>query len=298
MVAISRKKPGARAEVVFDIVVSVLCVLFCITVIVPFLYILALSFNNGTDALKGGIGLVPREFTLENYAIIFQEENLLKAVGVSVARTVIGTVSSGILTAFVAYCFTKKNLVGLNFYLALFLLPMYLVPGLIPTFLTYNALGLTNSFWVYIIPNLVWGYNIIITRTFFQGLPPALEESAVIDGANEYVVFFKVILPLSMPVIATVGLFNAVWQWNSWFDTVMYIRGDEWTTLSSMLAKMLTEQQSNFVGSMRTAKRATALTPQVLKAAMTVVTMVPIMVVFPFLQKYFVKGVMVGAVKG
>lgn len=292
------KKPGTKGELVFDIAVIVLSILFCITVIVPFLYILALSLNDGTDALKGGIGLLPRKFTLENYGIIFQEENLLHAVGISVLRTVVGTVLSGIFTAFVAYCFTKKNLVGLNLYLALFLLPMYLVPGLIPTYLTYNALGLTNSFWVYIIPNLVWGYNIIITRTFFQGLPPALEESAVIDGANEYLVFFRIILPLSMPVIATVGLFNAVWQWNSWFDTVMYIRGDAWETLSSMLARMLTEQQSNFVGTMRTAKRATGLTPQVLKSAMTVVTMVPILVVFPFLQKYFVKGVMVGAVKG
>lgn len=288
----------SKEEKIFDVVIAVIMILFCMTVLVPFLYVIALSFNNGTDALKGGIGLWPREFTLENYKIIFQEQSLIRSTVISVLRTVVGTVCSGILTAFVAYCFTKKDLVGLNFYLALFLLPMYLVPGLIPTFLTYNKIGLTNSFWVYIIPNLVWGYNIIITRTFFQGLPEALEESALIDGANEFEVFFKVILPLSMPVIATVGLFNAVWQWNSWFDTVMYIRGDEWNTLSSMLAKMLTEQQSNFVGNMNMTKRAIALTPQVLKAAMTVVTITPILAVFPFLQKYFVKGVMVGAVKG
>ena len=298
MVMVEKRSIRSKGEVVFDVVIFVLMVIFCLSVLIPFLYILALSFNDGTDALKGGIGLLPRKFTLENYKIIFEEESLFNATMVSVARTVLGTVLSGIITAFVAYCFTKKDLVGLNFYLVLFLMPMYLVPGLIPTFLTYNSIGLTNSFWVYIVPNLVWGYNIIITRTFFQGLPPALEESAVIDGANEYVVFFKIIFPLSMPVIATVGLFNAVWQWNSWFDTVMYIRGDEWRTLSSMLAKMLTEQQSNFVGTMKAAQRATSLTPQVLKAAMTVVTIVPILAVFPFLQKYFVKGVMVGAVKG
>lgn len=288
----------SKGEKFFDFSLMIVAILFCLTIIIPFLHIIALSFNKGNDALRGGIGIFPRVFTLENYKIIFEESSLLRAASTSVMRTVVGTVTSLLLTALVAYCFTKNDLIGLNFYLIIFLIPMYIGAGLIPNYLTLKMINLTNSFWVYIVPNLVWAYNIIIIRTFFQGLPAALEESAVIDGATEYTVFFRIILPLSMPVLATVGLFNAVWQWNSWFDTVMYIRGNNFSTLSSLLAKMLMEQQSSFIGDMKLAKRAVALTPEVLKAAMTIVTILPIMVVYPFLQKYFVKGVMIGAVKG
>lgn len=294
MVKALKKK---RKLTVFDIVLDMASIVFVLIILLPFVHLAALSLNDGLDALKGGIGLLPRKFTLENYKIIFQEQSLARASLVTVSRTLVGTALPLLCTSLVAFCLTRKDLVGRKFYLVLFLLPMYIGAGLIPTFLTYKALRLTNSFAVYIVPNLVWGYNIIILRSFFETLPASLEESAVLDGATEYQIFFRICIPLSMPVVVTIGLFNAVWQWNSWFDTVMYIRGNEWDTLSSLLAHMLMEQQTNFINDMKMAKRAVSLTPEVLKAAMTIVTALPIVFVYPFLQKYFVKGIMVGAVK-
>lgn len=214
MVAEKRKKKQS-SDRILDAFLFLFSFVFVLIIILPFLHLLALSFNDGMDALKGGIGLLPRKFTLENYKIILKEQSLVRATLVSVGRTVVGTFSSLVLTGLVAYCFTRKDLVGRSFYLIVFLLPMYIGAGLIPTFLTYKALGLTNSFAVYIVPNFVWAYNIIIIRTFFDGIPKELEESAILDGANEYQIFLRIYVPLSMPVIVTIGLFNAVWQWNS-----------------------------------------------------------------------------------
>jgi ABC-type glycerol-3-phosphate transport system permease component len=182
--------------------------------------------------------------------------------------------------------------------MTLLILPMYISAGMIPTYLVYRLFGLTNTFWVYIVPNLVWAYFVLIMRTFFEGLPPSLEESAVVDGANDLVVFFRIILPLSMPVIATVALFNAVWHWNTWFDTILLTRKKELETLMSLLAKMLLEQQTNLISDLRNQRRVRYMTPTVLRAAMTIITTLPIVMVYPFLQRYFVRGVLIGAVKG
>lgn len=286
------------AEKLFIVALYLFMILFSICVLYPFLYLLALSFNQGVDALRGGITIWPRKFTLENYKIIFEDAMLYRATFVSVARTVVGTLTALLFTSLVAYCLTKEKLVGYHFYLTLFLLPMYVSAGIIPTYLLYKGIGLTDSFWVYIIPNLVWAYNLIIMRTFFNAIPPSLVEASMIDGASELRIFFRVILPLSTPVIATIALYNAVWNWNSWLDTVLYTRSADLNTLMSLLSKMLMEQQSNQIATMKSSNRVQYLTPQVLKAAMTMVTTIPIIMVYPFLQKYFVKGVMVGAVKG
>lgn len=293
-----KKKINGAADRLFDAFLYVAMAVFSVVVLYPFVYMLALSLNQGMDALKGGITVWPRAFTWENYAIIFQNSELAHAIFISVARTVIGTVLAVLLTGLVAYCFTKKNLIGYRFYMLLYILPMYIGAGLIPTYLTYRLFGLTDNFLVYIVPNLVWAYNILIMRTFFETIPNELNESAFLDGANEYTVFFRVIFPLSMPVVATIALFNAVWHWNYWFDTVMYTRSDNLNTLMSILSRMLLEQESNVVATLRVQRRARFLTPEVLKAAMTMVTTIPIILVYPFLQRYFVKGVMIGAVKG
>ncbi len=281
---------------IFDSVLYIGMLLFCATVLYPFIHLLAVSFNQGTDAIKGGIGIWPRAFTWENYAIIFRDSKLVHASFITVLRTAIGTFTEVLLTAGVAYCFTKK-LVGYKFYMALYLLPMYIGAGLIPTYMVFRELGFLDSFLVYILPNLAFGYNIIIMRTNFKTIPPALEESAEIDGANEYKIFFDIILPLSMPVIATIALFTAVFQWNSWFDTIMYTRAENLETLSSLLARMLMEQQSNYVGTLMMNKRASYMTPEVLRAAMTMVTTIPILLIYPFVQRYLIQGIMVGSVK-
>ena len=295
---ISRMKKTTNSDIAFNILLYTAMILFSITVLYPFIYLTALSFNQGIDALRGGITLWPRKFTLENYKIIFQDPRLAHAVFISVLRTVIGTVTAVVFTGLVSYCLTKRNLIGYRFHITLYILPMYITAGIIPTYLTYRLFGLTNNFLVYIIPNFIWGFNLLIMRTFFDDLPHALEESALLDGAGFYTVFFKIIFPLSMPVIATISLFNAVWQWNYWLDTVIFTRSKNLDTLMSILSRMLMEQQSSDIANMRNSRRVKYLTPEVLKAAMTMVTTIPIILVYPFLQKYFVKGVMIGAVKG
>lgn len=288
--------PGER---IFDVFLVVSFVLFSITVLYPFLFLLALSFNEGSDALKGGITIWPRKFTWENYKIIFDNAQLLHALLNSVLRTGIGASCSVFFGGLCAYFFTKRNIVGYKFYITLLVLPMYFSAGMIPTFLVYRALGLTNNFLVYIIPNLVWAYNILIMRTFFLGLPSSLEESAMVDGAREYTIYFKIIFPLSTPVFATIFLFDAVWQWNSWFDTLIYAgTNDNLSTLMSLLAKMIMSMKANEIVGLKASKGAKAITSETLRAAMTIATTLPIVLVYPFLQKYFVKGILVGAVKG
>ena len=280
----------------FDILLYTGLALICVSIIYPFLHLLALSFNQGMDAIRGGIGIWPRAFTTENYTLIFADQSLLTAAGMTVLRTVVGTVTEVLFTAGVAYCFTKK-LAGYKLYMALYLLPMYWTAGVVPTYLVYRQLGILDNFLIYILPNLAFGYNIIIMRTNFKAIPAALEESAEIDGASTLRIFFQIILPLSIPVLATIGLFVAVFQWNSWFDTMIYTQSKNLETLSSLLAKMLMEQQSSYVGSAIVGKRANHLTPEVLRAAMTMVTTVPILLIYPFVQRFLVTGLVVGSVK-
>ena len=284
------------ANFVFNAFLAVFMTFLCVSIIYPFLHVIALSFNEGLDAIRGGITVWPRVFTIENYAIIFSDQAIASAAFMTVLRTSVGMAVEVLLTAGVAYSLTKK-LVGYKFYLALYLLPMYWTAGVVPTFLTYRALGITDSFLVYILPNLAYGYNIIIMRTNFKSIPSAIEESAEIDGASWLRIFLQIILPLSVPVLATVGLFAAVFQWNSWFDTLIYTQSPALETLSSLLARMLMEQQSSYVGTAIMNKRATALTPEVLRAAMTIITILPILFVYPFVQRFLLSGVMVGSVK-
>jgi putative aldouronate transport system permease protein len=293
------EKHRSAGDKAFDTLLVFAFVTFSLTVLYPFVYLVALSFNEGSDALRGGITVWPRKFTLENYRIMFQNEQLLHALMISVLRTVFGGGCSIFFAGIVAYIFTKRDTVGYKFYVTLLVLPMYFSAGMIPTYLVYRGLGLTNSFLVYIVPNLVWAYDILIMRTFFLGLPPSLEESAFIDGANEYTILFKIIFPLSTPVFATIFLFDAVWQWNSWFDTLLYAGSREnLNTLMSLLAKMIMQMKASEVVGIKVSKGAKAITSDTLRAAMTIITTLPIVLVYPFLQKYFVKGILVGAVKG
>jgi putative aldouronate transport system permease protein len=293
-----RLRGRSIGEILFKSFLALFFVLFCVTVVYPFVYLLALSFNEGTDAMRGGITVWPRAFTVENYRIIFVNPQLLRGLRNSVLRTALGAGLALLSSGFLGYAFTKRKIVGYRFYVTLLVVPMYFSAGIIPTFLVYRSLGLINNFLVYIVPNLVWAYNIIIIRTFIAELPAALEESAFMDGAHEYTIFFKIIVPLSMPVFATIFLFDAVWHWNSWFDTILYAPKEGLETLMSILARMLLEMRAREIVGLKATKRAMNITSDTLRAAMTIVTTLPIIMVYPFLQKYFVKGVLIGAVKG
>ncbi len=269
----------------------------------PFWNSLVISFNSGRDTVTGGITFWPRELTLENYQIVFQDQRLMNAFFISVLRTVIGTFASIMLTAMAAYGMSKRELMGRKFITIFFILTMFFSGGLIPTFLVVRSLGLMDSFWVMIIPGLISVWNMIIFRTFFQQLPKGLEDSAKIDGCGYWGTFFRIILPLSGPVIATLSLFTAVGHWNDWFMPSIYITSDHLIPLQTFLQRVLNSNtvssQMSQIDSGSAARLAemTGVTGKSLSMAIMMVATLPIVMVYPFVQKYFVKGVLIGSLK-
>jgi putative aldouronate transport system permease protein len=269
----------------------------------PFWNALVVSFNLGIDTSKGGVTFWPRVWTLENYDIVFNDKRLINGFFVSVARTVVGTVTAILMTALLAYGMSKKDLIGRNYYMLFFVFTMYFGGGLIPTFLLIRSLGLMNTFWVFIIPALISVWNMIIFRTFFKSLPAGLEESAQIDGCTNWGIFFRIVLPLSGPVIATLALFTAVSHWNDWFMPSIYITNEHLVPIQTMLrqilnANIVTEMSNNIdtASAARIEGLRTITTKSLTMATMMVATL-PIILVYPFVQKYFVKGVLIGSLK-
>ncbi|WII35810.1 carbohydrate ABC transporter permease [Paenibacillus thiaminolyticus] len=269
----------------------------------PFWNSLVISFNEGLDTAKGGITFWPRAFTLENYRIVFEDSRLMNGFVIAALRTVIGTLSAILATSIFAYGMSKRELMGRNYYMIMCIITMYFGGGLIPTYMLIRSLGLFNSFWVFIIPALISVWNMIIFRTFFQGLPAGLEESAKIDGCGNWGTFFRIVLPLSGPVVATLSLFTAVAHWNEWFVASIYITNEDLLPIQTVLRQILfsniaSEQMANVdmsaIAHMNAAKK---ITSKALTMATIMVATVPIVCVYPFLQKYFVKGVLIGSLK-
>ncbi|MCC8026554.1 MAG: carbohydrate ABC transporter permease [Clostridium sp.] len=287
---------------IFDVVNSGVMVLMMAVMLFPFWYCVAGSLNDGTDYLKGGVYLWPRIFTGANYQAVFKDATIFRSFMVSVAKTLLGSLSSLFVTALAAYAMCRPQLKGRKFYAAFMTLTMYFSGGLIPYFLVIKGLYLYDNFLVYIIPGLFSVWNMIIIRSFFSDLPDSLIESAKMDGAGEYRIFFQIVLPLSKPVLATVLLFSLVGHWNSYFDSMMYTSSMELQTIQLFLKKMITDPgtASGLAASaaMAIPESAKKVTPQTIKLAAMIVTSAPIICVYPFLQKYFVKGMTMGAVKG
>src|SRR5690625_2361721 len=285
----------------FDICLSLGMIFVIVITLYPFLNILAISLNNAIDTAKGGIHILPRDFTFANYVEIFSSnDRLLQAFIMSVTRTVVGTVTGIIASTMLAYTLSRKDFVFNKPVALLLVLTMFVSGGLIPDYMLIRHLGLINQFSVYILPMLISAFNVIVIRSFMDNLPVALEESAKIDGANDFTIFARIIVPLSLPVIATISLFLAVGQWNSWFDTYLYARSNEnLTTLQYELMKILDNANSSGSGmDSQSAKYiARQTSPQSIKMAITIIATVPILMVYPFLQKYFVTGLTLGAVK-
>lgn len=294
-----------REDVIFDSLNYTFMTLLCIVMLYPFVNQIAISLNDATDSIKGGIYLWPRIFTWNNYEHVFSEASVIQAILISVLRTVIGTGISLICTAMVAYAIAQKNFVIKRSVTIIFVMTMYFNGGLIPTFLLMRDLHLIGTFWVYILPGIIGVFNLIVMRSFIEGLPTSLFESARIDGAGDFTVFFKIVLPLSLPVLATVALFVAVFQWNQWFDVFLYNSSNPLlTTLQYELMKILqnssaTSGSQDLSSALANSKNTNAnmVTPKSIRATMTIVASVPIICVYPFLQKYFVKGMTLGAVK-
>ncbi len=293
---------GTPGEKIFDVFLYIFMITVLIVTLFPFLNAVAIAFNQSSDAMKGGIGIWPRVPTLKNFQALSRFPGLGQGMFISALRTIIGTVASVLCTSMLAYAISRRDFVLRRFTTLLFLVTMYIDCGLIPHFMVIRMFRLNNNFWVYIIPGLISAYNLIVMRSFIDQLPYSLQESAFLDGANDFVIFARIVMPLCTPVIATIALFCAVGQWNSWFDTFLYAPfEDSITTMQYELMKVLRNASASAnAAHMDAAGRsamASSVSPLSVRMTITVVSILPIISVYPFVQKYFVTGITLGAVK-
>lgn len=282
-------------EKILDYILMVVFIGVVVITLYPFLNVLAISFNDPIDTMRNINFIIPREFTLSNYTYVFTENNLAGPFLMSVARTLIGTLVSVFSTAMIAYVLSRRDFYFNKIVTFLFLITMYVSGGMVPEYLLLTrTLNLGNNFLVYLLPGLIWAYNIVLMRSFMDGLPDALQEAARIDGANDFVIWLKIIVPLCKPVLATVALFVAVSQWNSFLDTYLYAR--DLPTLQYVLYEIM-EKATIKVDPHAADQVKNAVSPLSVRMAITIIATIPIIVVYPFLQKYFVGGMTVGAVK-
>jgi putative aldouronate transport system permease protein len=292
-----------------DLVFNTFNFIFMLSLVVitlyPFLNTVAVSFNNGVDTLRGGIYLWPRQFTLQNYKAIFVGGAVFHAFFISVSRTVLSTVLNLFFTTMLSFTLSRKEYVLRKPITIIFVLTMYFTAGIIPNYFLMKSLGLLGSFWVYVIPTMIAAFNMIVIRTFIIGIPESFVESARIDGAGDFRIFMQIIFPLCKPVLATIALFVAVGAWNTWFDTFLYNSSKQnLSTLQYELMKLLSSTQNfntnpalaNGVGG-SAHSAATMVTSLSIRASITIVAAVPILLVYPFLQRYFIVGINVGGVK-
>ena len=297
-----KKSLGYR---VFTVANIIFMIFIGVVMLFPYLNVVAKALNEGADTARGGITLYPRKFTTENLKLIVTEASFLNALIVSVSRVVIGVILGIVVQFSAAYALTKKRFPFKGFITLLFVIPGYISAGQIPHYVLLADLKLINNFWVYIIPSLFSFYNIIVFRTFIQStVPDSLPEAALIDGANELTIMWKIVLPLCKPVLATVALWIMVGQWNDWTSTLIYIRKPKLFTLQYKMMELVkeSERMTKLIEAARQAGQDVTDMPvptsESLIAAQVVITTFPIICVYPFLQKYFVKGIMLGAVKG
>lgn len=288
-----------KSRDIFPQVNFIFMLVVCFLTLYPIWYSVVISFNDGKDTLLGGIYWWPRVFSLESYRAMFSHQGILNAFLISILRTAAGTVTHILFTAMVAYAFLQQRLTGRKFYMTLGVITMFFNGGLIPTFLLIKNLGLIDNLLVYILPSMFNFFHLIIFQAFFREIPKSLEESAMIDGMSDFGIFLRIILPLSMPVLATIALFQGVWHWNDFFYGVIYINEMELQPVATYLYRVIAQNQSSqMMVNMPAAISRSAVTSQSIKMATMVAATFPIVLIYPFLQKYFVKGLLVGSIKG
>lgn len=300
----SKKKKLTSKDIAFNICNYGIFLLFTLICAYPFYYLIINTISSNQLSANGLITLIPKGFHLKNYQEVFKLDGLSSALLVSVGRTVIGTSCTVLASAFLGYMFTQQKMWKRKFWYRFLVITMYFNAGLIPVFMTMKMLHLVNSFWVYVIPAIVQPYNIILVKTYVESIPASLEEAAMIDGAGVLKRFAKIILPTSTPILATIAIFSAVGQWNSFSDTLIYITNQKLYSLQYLLYTYLNQASSlasmvkasgdaSVVASMATMQTATSI-----RMTVSVIVVLPILCVYPFFQRFFVKGIMIGAVKG
>ena len=288
-----------REDKVVDFVNIFLLVIICFVMFYPFYYTVLCSFSDGLDLMKGGVYLFPRKFSLESYKLFLSDESWQQAFIVSVQRTLLGTVLTTLMTTVFAYGLARRELMFRKTYMLMVVITMYFSGGMIPYYVLLRNLGLLNTFWVYVIPGMVNTFYTITGANFMRSIPDSILEAARIDGASEFRIFRQIVLPTSLPFLATLGLFSAVGQWNSWLDAAYYVRDPKlqtlaYKTMTTLNQALASSKDAATAGQISTANQATNFTIQ---STAMVISMAPILCVYPFLQKYFVQGMMLGAVK-
>ena len=304
---LAAKKRTQIGNIIFNLINAIVLTLLVVVTVYPFWNTIAISFNDGLDAIAGKIHLWPRKFTWQNYKALFTTGQIFNAFVISVTRTLLQSVLSVFCTCMLAYALSRKEYVLRKPLTSVLVVSMYVSAGLIPSYMLIKNLGMLNSYWVYIIPNLVDVFNFILVRTYINGLPDSFVESARIDGANEFKIFLGIIFPLIIPSVAMICLFVAVGAWNSWFDTYLYTSAKpNLYSLQYVLMQFLnsSQNQSNSAADANSMAVAAAagssgsmVTPITLRSSITVIATVPILVVYPFMQRYFVVGMTIGGVK-
>ena len=279
----------------FDVLNMLFMTLFMILCIYPVIYVLAGSFNQGADYAAGGVYFLPRVFTFENYMVVLNNRGLWQGYFVTISRTVIGTLSALVFTSIVAYAMSRPNLRFKKSFYWINIFTMFFGGGLIPYFLIIRSVGLYNNFLVYIIPALYSVYNMIIFSAFFRTISEELHEAALMDGANEFRIYWQIYMPLSKPVIATVALWLAVGHWNAYFDTMIFTNSENLQTLQYFLLKAI--QTATLTEGMP-AEMMLRLSPKTISLAAIIISMIPVLFFFPFVRKNFQSGIMIGSLKG
>ena len=291
-----RESTSRRIFLVVNNIVFALILFVCLY---PLWYVLIQSLSRGDKAINAIV--LPIELTLENYISVMQRPDILAAFGISVIRTVTGTCGTVLCCMLLGYLFSKEEMPHRKFLYRMLIITGYVGGGMIPTYLVFRYYGLLNNFLVYILPSLISSYYVILIKTFVEQMPPEVEESAMIDGAGPFNVFFRIILPLSLPIAATIAIYSSVHHWNSWFDNQLYtVTNEKLTTLQFLLYSYLNKTEAMLEAIERgdVSDNSILMTPRGLKMTITMVTVIPILCVYPFMQRFLIKGIMIGAVKG
>lgn len=290
---LNRKTKG---DVVFDIINLLILLFICFVTLYPFYYLLVMSFTSG-DVPLTKLYWYPPKITLSNYAKVLSDSDIWNGYKNTIIRTVLGTVISVLCVICTAYPLSKKYLVHRNIFTSFVVITMFVSGGTIPSYLLVKSLNIMNTVWALVLPTAISAYNVVITRNFFMGIPPALEESAQLDGANDIRILFSIYVPVSLPVIATITLWVAVAHWNAWFDSLIYITESNKQVLQIIMRRIVLEGTQDMLNP-DAFEESMQVSTDTIKATTVMVTTIPILVVYPFIQKYFVKGVMVGSLKG
>lgn len=288
-----------KGDRVVSIVIHILIAVIVVVMVLPFINILAVSFSSESAVISGKVLFWPVDFTVKTYERVFKGSQLMNAMGNTILLTVVGVAINMVMTILAAYPLSKKRLRGRTLLLGMITLTMIFGAGMIPNYLLIKALNLMNSYWALWLSGALSTYNMIVLKSFFQSLPESLEESAQIDGCSDFRILLRIVLPLSLPSLATIALFYAVGWWNSYFNVMLYMTSSSKMTLQVRLRDLvnLTDISGIMNAADQEAKRY-RMAEQSIKAVSIVIATVPILLVYPFLQKYFVKGVMIGSIKG